>query len=155
MRWTASWPEAFEAVFADPGEGVTVYRVRPDPAFLQAYGLYLSARADLLRSAQSEGLAKLRRALRLCPRLAGARSAYGTALLLRGDLKGAERESQKALALQPDQTLALLNLARVQARTGRRASAWLLLSRAKASAEDWGVSQAALAGLERELSDSR
>jgi len=155
MAWAASWTEAFAPAYANLGEGTVVYRVVPDPAFSAAYALSLAAREAFARGEIGAGLGALDRALRLRPRLVSALNAKGAALMLCGRPQEAERSLRRALAVRPDHALALTNLARLQARQGRKEEARRLYARARAAIERTGEFGVLRPALDREAAALR
>ena len=133
MGWSASWPEAFEPVYANASEGSAVFRVVDDRNFTSSYALYLAGREELTLGQLAPGLKALDQALRLRPGLVSALNAQGAALMLSGRLVEAEKPLHRALAIRPDHALALANLARLRLRQGRPDEARLLYARAKSS----------------------
>ncbi|MDE2291338.1 MAG: hypothetical protein KGL53_04585, partial [Elusimicrobia bacterium] len=133
--WVSAAPGWYAPSFADGEEGSSIYRVEPDPRFLEAFRRYQEALRALAAGKAARGLAGLEAALRLEPSLADALNAYGAACLLSGkDLEKARTRLVRATKTRPGFVLAYLNLVRVDRLLGRTAEA-----------------RAALAGAERAL----
>lgn len=140
-EWIASWPEAFEVLYRNLEEQSVVYKVLPDPHFMEAYTLFLAAKQDLIRSSVDEGIRKLEKALALYPDFPAALNSYGTACLLSNrPLKIAEARLKRALALRPKYPLALWNLSRVYRKTGRTGLARETLRKAREAIQESGLS---------------
>ncbi len=115
--WMENYPTGFKRVYINPAERTALYQVIDDRAFTQAYRLYLSALQDLNRYPHSpKAEQQLEQSLVLDPNLASALNAYGTALLIKGDVSHAKQFLLQAVRTQPLYPLAWLNLARVYKR---------------------------------------
>lgn len=130
--WVESWPEAFPLAFESAEEGSRVYNVRASPRFMKAFLAYVRARAALEAGRYEEGWKGLDAALAAEPRLVKALNAYGAACALSGRrLAAGEERLGRALAVEPRNFWAWLNLARVRRLAGRPSPAREALRRAE------------------------
>jgi hypothetical protein len=133
-KWAASRPAAFPLLYHNPAEHTDVYAVPNDSAFQEAYTLFQAAREDCEQGRFSECVSKLQLSLKRYPTV-GALNAYAATCLVTGrHLEQAEAKLQEALRIEPDHPLALLNLSRVYAATGRPAQARATFRKAAAAA---------------------
>jgi hypothetical protein len=124
QRWIGTSPGAYRQIYSNATEGREIFEVVEDAPFTQAYTLYLSATEAFNRGLWQKGFAFLDQASRQDPHLINAYNAYGVGALLSGTrIEEGIRRLRKALKLSPDHALLLLNLARLEKRSGDPAAA--------------------------------
>jgi tetratricopeptide (TPR) repeat protein len=153
QEWARKRPDLFEPVYANDRERSVLYRLRRDPRFEAAYGLYLQAKASPRRSARARDL--LRRALQIDPSLAEASDALGEADDLSGRPASAALAYDRALASRPDYAPALTHRAQLRMRQGRRPGACQDFQAARAAIDRTGEFVFLLPAIEQEEAPCR
>jgi tetratricopeptide (TPR) repeat protein len=118
--WVRLQPESYRLIYDNPVEQTTIYRVAQDPRYIAAYEIYLSALKDLESGHADRGMLKLHASLAIYPRLAPAYNALGaTYYLTQTHPHAAERALRRAVEINSQYDVALLNLARLYHRWGQ------------------------------------
>ena len=116
-------------------EAALLSAIEANPSYTWAHHRY--ALLLLMLGRTDEALERNRQALASDPLSLPANATRGVVLVQSGDLAGAERELERALALAPDLPLTLYYLGVVRAALGDDASAGELLERAARQASDF------------------
>ena len=134
MRWAVRSRKSYRRAYFNARESSLVFQVEPDPTFCKAYEIYLDAMADLQNNRIPKGLSKLNLTLALQPHLASALIAYSATLISNNDRVPQAKKMLKAvLQADPSNSLALMNLARLDDLQGLRVEAVRTLYLAKQS----------------------
>jgi tetratricopeptide (TPR) repeat protein len=122
--WISSWPEVFKPAYWNLSEETAIFRLTPDPSFMQAYVEYEEGCGSMTRKDWDHALSHLEHALKEYPRFAAALTAYGSLLLnYKSDQEGAKRQLQQAVGVEPTSPFVWYNLGRVYQRGGQAALA--------------------------------
>jgi tetratricopeptide (TPR) repeat protein len=110
-RWCRLYPGRFKAVFYDPVEKIRIYRINPDPEYLNAFEKFMTAVKYVDERRYAESFQMVNECLALEPDLGCAMDLKGVLYLFRNDISNAEAAFRRAAELLPDSSKPMLNLA--------------------------------------------
>jgi hypothetical protein len=103
QQWVVTRSFAFEPIYHSEMENVTIFRIKPQPAYVQAYAIYQSALKDLTNNQFVWAAAKLQEAIREVPDFPEALMLHASLLAVKDKSSVvAKEEWDKGLRLAPD-----------------------------------------------------
>jgi tetratricopeptide (TPR) repeat protein len=109
--WIKAHPDEFERVFVDQKERVTIYAVKPNDRFIDAYEKYIAAVRAYQAGDMSTAFTLTNTSITLYPNLGAALNLLGVLYIAREDPENAEHFLMRALEQRPHSIFIRFNLA--------------------------------------------
>lgn len=118
-RWIRRYPNRFPRVYANRTEKVKIYRIAPEPRFMEAYEKFREAARLFQRGQASGAFDSVQECLSVDPNLGSALNLLGALYVIQGDYAKGEKYFLRALEERPESAVSMLNLATLYRSLGR------------------------------------
>ncbi len=122
-KWIHQYPHRFQPIFSDASERTNIYRVIPDDRFVRAYEKFNEASRHYATGDYEQAYWKVSESQAIDADIGTAANLLGALYLMANDSANAERLFRRAMALDPDFPLPMVNLATVYHRNGKNEKA--------------------------------